>query len=237
MNYEQKAYQEAQRWLVKMEKNEGLFYKKSKQMQNVWNKKIPQRFHQIVTESIKKMIQLSITSSEYIYKISVDDQWDLEEREKKIADRFEYYKKTAMVEGASTGAGGLFLGMADFPLLLGIKMKFLFDLGQLYGFDVKKHEERMFLLHLFFLTYSRDKKKQEVLHIVKNWDRFKWKFEEVDWYHLQQEYRDTLDVVKLFQLIPGFGAVVGVWANARLLEQLKETAMNASRLRLMNDNN
>ncbi len=237
MNYEQKAFQEAQRWLVKMEKNEGLFYKKSKKMQNVWNKKIPKKFHQIVTESIKKMIQLSITSSEYIYKISVDDQWNLEEREKKIVERFEYYKKTAMVEGASTGAGGLFLGMADFPLLLGIKMKFLFDLGQLYGFDVKKHEERMFLLHLFFLTYSRDKKKQEVLHIVKNWDRFKWKFEEVDWYHLQQEYRDTLDVVKLFQLVPGFGAIVGVWANARLLEQLKETAMNASRLRIMNDNN
>ncbi len=29
-----------------------------------------------------------------------------------------------MIEGAGTGAGGIFLGLSDFPLLLGIKVKF-----------------------------------------------------------------------------------------------------------------
>ena len=32
--------------------------------------------------------------------------------------------KIAAAEGAGTGAGGILLGLADFPLLLGIKIKF-----------------------------------------------------------------------------------------------------------------
>lgn len=53
------------------------------------------------------------------------------------------YKKIAAAEGAGTGAGGILLGLADFPLLLGIKIKFLFDAATLYGFDTSDKEERL----------------------------------------------------------------------------------------------
>ena len=46
-------------------------------------------------------------------------------------------------EGAGTGAGGILLGLADFPLLLTIKIKFLFDVATLYGFDTSNKEERL----------------------------------------------------------------------------------------------
>ena len=64
--------------------------------------------------------------------------------------------KIAAAEGAGTGAGGILLGLADFPLLLGIKIKFLFDAATLYGFDTSNKEERLFILHVFQLAFSSD---------------------------------------------------------------------------------
>ena len=59
---------------------------------------------------------------------------------------------------------------------------------------------------------------------------------DMDWRDFQQEYRDYIDLVKMFQLIPGFGAIVGAFANYNLLDQLGEAAMNSYRLRLMQRN-
>ena len=64
------------------------------------------------------------------------------------------YRKTAAVEGGITGAGGLLMGLADFPILIGIKIKLLFDIASLYGFDVNDYKERVYLLHIFELAFS-----------------------------------------------------------------------------------
>jgi len=55
----------------------------------------------------------------------------------------------------------------------------------------------------------------------------------IDWQSFQQEYRDTIDLAKLLQFLPGFGAVVGAVANYRFLDELGRTAMNAYRMRLL----
>ncbi len=62
----------------------------------------------------------------------------------KFVKKMDEYKKIAAAEGAGTGVGGILLGLADFPLLLTIKIKFLFDAATLYGFDTSKQEERLF---------------------------------------------------------------------------------------------
>jgi hypothetical protein len=48
-----------------------------------------------------------------------------------------------------------------------------------------------------------------------------------------REYRDTIDVAKLFQLVPGIGAPVGAYVNHRFTYRLGTTAMNAYRMRRM----
>lgn len=55
----------------------------------------------------------------------------------------------------------------------------------------------------------------------------------MDWYVFQQEYRDHIDLIKLFQMIPGFGAIVGAYANHNILNTLGETAINAYRMRVL----
>ncbi len=85
------------------------------------------------------------------------------------------YKKIAAAEGAGTGAGGILLGLADFPLLLTIKIKFLFDAATLYGFDTSKQEERLFILHVFQLAFSSDDHRKEIWKAIETWDTEKEK--------------------------------------------------------------
>ncbi|MDL4842764.1 EcsC family protein [Aquibacillus rhizosphaerae] len=233
VTYEQQVLSEAKHFERSMRKKSSIIQRSSKKLQTKINNKIPDKIHVIVTESIKKMIQLALTSSEYIRPVEISPDSTMEEKEKLVKARLLQSKKTAMIEGAGTGAGGIWLGVADFPLLLSIKMKFIFDAGQIYGYDVTKYEERMYLLHVFLLAFSSDDKRKEVLQTLLDWDDSKNKFREVDWKTLQLEYRDSLDFVKMLQLIPGLGAIVGAVANRKLLQQLGDTTINMYRLRLL----
>ena len=90
-----------------------------------------------------------------------------------------------------------------------------------------------FILHVFQLAFSSEETRKETLSIIENWEEEKLLIADMDWRDFQQEYRDYIDLVKMFQLIPGFGAIVGAFANYNLLDQLGEAAMNSYRLRLM----
>jgi hypothetical protein len=130
------------------------------------------------------------------------------------------------------------LALADFPLLIGIKMKFLFELAHVYGYSTKDVRERVYILYVFQLAFSGVDKRRELLPKLKAWDNIlpsEEQFQqEVNWRELQQEYRDTIDFRKMLQLLPGIGAIVGAWANFDLLDDLGETGMNAYRLRRLN---
>jgi len=134
------------------------------------------------------------------------------------------------------------LGLADFPLLLSIKMKFLFDIASIYGFNVRDYRERLYILHLFQLAFSSRLKRREVYKIIANWEvrvldypeeRF---LKQMDWRSFQLEYRDHIDLIKMMQMVPGFGAIVGSIANYHFLDVLGEVAMNGYRLRWFEKN-
>jgi hypothetical protein len=232
--YEQAAHDEMEAWKKKLMKKSGKFSRLSKTAQNKIHGFVPDKAHKIVTESMKSLVNGVLAGSEFLTKEKDVSMLTLEQKEDWIREKVEMYKKTATVEGAGTGAAGIFLGMADFPLLLSIKMKFLFEAVSLYGFDVKQYEERLFILYVFQLAFSSDEKKLETLDLLEDWDEKKDMLAELDWQTFQQEYRDYIDFVKMLQLVPGIGAVVGAYANYNLLQHLGETAMNCCRMRLLN---
>lgn len=231
-SYEQKAYQEMLDWELNILKKKSLFKQFSKKTQNKINSYIPEKAHKIMTEAIKSMVKTTLVGSDFTTNKKQKTGDSLEEKETLLQQKFENYRKTAAIEGAGTGAGGILLGLADFPLLLSIKMKYLFEAAAVYGFDTKHYEERLFLLHVFQLAFSNDDKRREVYHIIKYWDREKETLKDMDWREFQQEYRDYIDLVKMLQMVPGFGAIVGAYANYNLLDQLGNTAKNAYRLRI-----
>ncbi len=233
-DYEMKAYEEVQDWRLKVMKRSGIFNKLSKKVQNKINSYIPEQVHQIVTDSIKQMVKAILVGSDWTTQKKPMITGDLYEQDELLKEKHNAYRKTAVIEGAGTGAGGILLGAADFPLLLSIKMKFLFEAASIYRYDTNKYEERLFLLHIFQLAFSSEDKRRETLFMIENWEDQKDKLVDMDWHVFQQEYRDHIDLIKMFQLIPGFGAIVGAYANYNLMDQLAETAMNVYRMRILN---
>lgn len=142
-----------------------------------------------------------------------------------------------MLEGAGTGAGGILLGLTDFPLLLSIKIKFLYDVAAIYGFDVKDYKERLYILKIFQLAFSSQAVVNKIFNEMENWEEYSKilpsSLELFNWREFQQEYRDYIDLAKLLQLLPGIGAVAGAYANRKLMNKLGVTAMNAYRMRIL----
>jgi hypothetical protein len=239
--YEEKVRLELSIWEKELLKPPGFMEKTSRLIQGKINQVIPDKVHEAITSSVKGIVQTALFSMDYIPKSEPLFGRKLFERDNKAQELISVYKKLAAAEGAGTGAGGILLGLADFPLLIGIKMKCLFELAHVYGYSTKDYRERLFLLYVFQLAFSGQDKKPALYRTVRNWDETAKALppaqsyaEHVNWRQLQQEYRDTIDFRKMLQLVPGIGAVVGAWANYGLLEELGRTGMNCFRLRLLN---
>ncbi|WP_269151660.1 EcsC family protein [Sutcliffiella horikoshii] len=234
--YEQKIIEEVRKWKMQVAKKSTMFQRFSKGAQNKVNTLLPDKVHVVMTESIKKMVQGTLVGSNMTTKLNEGHTvMTLEEKERWIQEKINVYKRTAAVEGAGTGAGGILLGLADFPLLLSIKMKFLFEVAAIYGYDTKNYEERVFVLYVFQLAFSSDARRKEVLRYIENWEEHKEEAKELDWRVFQQEYRDHIDLIKMLQMIPGLGAIVGAYANYNFLDQLGTTAKNCYRLRMFHE--
>jgi hypothetical protein len=231
---EQLAYTELQVWQQQMQRPPTLLNRFTRQLQIKFNALLPERVHQAITAAIKQMVRGVLFGSTYTTRKLLPDA-SFAAREALVRTRISYYRTTAAAEGAVTGAGGFLLGLADFPLLMGIKLKLLFDIAALYGYDVRDYTERLYLLHVFQLAFSSQHTRNNTYCQLAAWDTNRHTLpadvNEFDWRTLQQEYRDYIDIAKMAQLLPVIGAPVGAIANYRLLEQLGTTAMNCYRMR------
>jgi hypothetical protein len=235
MSYESIAYRELKSWQCEMVGSPTMFNRLSKRIQVKMNSFIPEKIHQVITATIKQMIRGVLFGARQITKSSTPFA-GLQETEEAVEKLIRNYKHTASVEGGVTGAGGILMGLADFPLLLAIKIKMLFDIASLYGFDVQDYKERVYLLHIFQLAFSSHEHRKHVYLEMNDWEKQKEllpdDINQFDWRNFQLEYRDYIDLAKMAQLVPGIGAVVGVVVNYKLVKKLGHTAMNAYRMRI-----
>jgi hypothetical protein len=233
--YEDNALKELMAWQKSMTKKPSFTNGLTKGMQTKMNSFVPEKAHLIITEAIKNMVKLVFFGSGSTTGLPLR-KVNLETRESLVRKKVNLYKGTAAVSGAGTGAGGLILGLADFPILLSLKMKFLFEAATLYGFDVTNYKERLYILYIFQLAFSSQERRITIYKLVLDWDNYAKALPEnedsFDWRTFQQEYRDYIDVAKLLQLVPVIGAAVGAFANYRLMNKLGDTAINAYRLRV-----
>jgi uncharacterized protein (DUF697 family) len=233
--YEQQAHIQLQFWQHRMQKKPSFTDKLSKTVQSKINEYIPEKVHQAITVAIEKMIKAVLFGAKYTTGDTPGEEVSLQMREAMVRQKIENYQKTATVEGAITGAGGFLMGLADFPLLLGIKLKLLFEIAALYGYDVKDYKERLYILYIFQLAFSSQQRRNEVYQLISGWQGYSGALpndvSEFDWRIFQQEYRDYIDLAKMAQLLPVIGAAVGAIANYKLIDQLGDTAMNCYRMR------
>ena len=231
---DQPARAELRRWQRQMQRRPSRLNQFARRVQIRLNALLPERVHQAITAAIRQMVRGVLFGSQHTTRQLLAAP-DFAQRETVARGLIRNYRTMATAEGAVTGAGGFLLGLADFPLLIGLKIKLLFELAAAYGYDVHDYTERLYLLHVFQLAFSSQHTRNLTYQQLANWDAYRLtlplKPEEFDWRTFQQEYRDYIDLAKMAQLLPFVGAAVGAVANYKLIDQLGGTAMNCYRLR------
>lgn len=236
MRYEEKIKIELEFWKREMMQKPSFLNKVTNTVQKKINSYIPDKVHQAITTTMKGMVKTVLYGSKYTTSAIPPTEMSLIHREALVREKIDSYCKTGAAEGGITGAGGFLMSMADFPILIGIKMKMLFEIASLYGYDVKDYRERLYILYIFQLAFSSQQGTTKVFLHIKDWETQLQTLpenpEDFDWLTFQQEYRDYIDLAKLAQLLPVVGAAVGAVANYQLIKKLGKTAIQAYRMRL-----
>lgn len=231
-DYEAWARAEVARWRGQMLKAPNLLDKTTRGVQQRINSIVPEQIHQAATAVIEQMTRAILTGSNIVTAKPLADA-PLAVRDARAITAIGGYRTTAAVEGGVAGAGGFLLAVADFPALITIKLKLLFDLMAVYGKSGADFSERLYLLHIFQLAFSSAAHRAEVFRAMEDWDAHAHPqhLDDFDWRRFQQEYRDYIDLAKLAQLIPIVGAPIGAVVNWRLTQRVGDMAINAYRMR------
>lgn len=233
--YEQQVSYELEFWQMELMKKPSMLGNFATKIQTKINSYIPKKVHNAITVAIKQMVNGVLFGSQYTTSALPNQNISLMHREALVKSKIDTYSKTGAAEGGITGAGGFLMSMADFPILIAIKIKLLFEIATLYGYNVEDYRERLYILHIFQLAFSSKTGAQNIYLQMQNWEEklvvLPESADQFDWQTFQQEYRDYIDLAKLAQLLPVVGAAVGAVANYQLIKKLGKTAMMAYRMR------
>ncbi|MFA0816158.1 MAG: EcsC family protein [Anaerofustis sp.] len=234
-DYEERCRQALILWKKDMLKDATAAEKGLHRLQCSARNLIPEPANRMMTDAVKNMTRAAMSvasvgtdASRYAYTLC--------ERDRLAREKIDAYRKNGMISGAATGYGGCVLSLADFPILLSIKMKLLSEIGACYGFDGNDPQEQLFQLLIFQLAFSRREKRKELFHRwIASGAHIGRMFsdEPFDWTGFREEYCDYIDLAKLLQMVPGFGAVIGAVSNDRLVLHLGKTAVQAYHYRLL----
>lgn len=227
--YDKQIKKELERWYAELVKKAGVLERASSGIQKKTQQLMPQKVQNTITSAVEVMVETMLNGSGLLSVKEDTSDLSLAESDYLVLNIFRKYQKTATIQGAGFGLGGIVLGMADLPVLMGIKLKFMFDTAKLYGYNPERPDERLYLLHVFQLAFSGKEHGPQVFRKLEHWD--KQEHLVMDWERFQIEYRDYLDLAKMLQLLPVVGSVAGGTANYKLMRQLCRTAMNCYRLR------
>ena len=232
--YDDRARAELSRWQSRMLRHPGPLASATREFQDSVDRLIPERVHRAITTAMEQMTRAILTGAGLVL-VEPAPNGTLEDREARVRKRIAAYRTVAAGEGGVAGAGGFLLAAADFPVLISIKLRLLFEIAALYGRDTRDFRERLYILSIFQLAFSSARHRRHVFEALNDWEASKAELpqgpDSVDWRRFQQEYRDYIDLAKLAQMLPLIGAPVGAVVNWRLLGDLGKTAMNAYRMR------
>ncbi|WP_090981182.1 EcsC family protein [Paenibacillus sp. CF384] len=145
-----------------------------------------------------------------------------------MADRIiQTSSKTATVQGATTGIGGIFTLAIDIPLLLGISLKALQEIAISYGYDPTEQAERVFIVKCLQFSSADIVGKKAILDdlaVFQSGERSGQVMSQLQgWREVMLTYRDNFGWKKLFQMIPIAGMLFGAYLNRSTLQDVAET--------------
>ncbi|MDA0683209.1 MAG: EcsC family protein [Bacteroidetes bacterium] len=172
--------------------------------------------------------------------IDVEDISDLQSADLKTLDSMakSYFTENtvmAAIEGGGTGLGGAVLIAADIPLLFGINLRLIQQIGAAYGFDVSSPAFSPLVLSIFNVAAAstRESKNQALREItvaaaaIAQFSDYKGRvagtFRDQN-RHLPREIAKNIGGRKIAQMIPIAGAAIGAGINYWFTTETAETA-------------
>jgi hypothetical protein len=213
----------------------------AKKMQQKFDGLVPKQIHQSFAFALEKGIKtflqgLQIHQEKQKIIVSSQPEKSLHELTEEAEQIVSNYTKLAAIEGAGTGFGGFIASTIDFPALISIKLKMLQELAMHFGYPLVNLEERIYIVRVLQLQFSSKYAKQKNWLKVKEWDTVthsqEWdSWENFNWEEFYMEYKQSIELIKMLQMVPGFGALVGGLANYAFLNDLGNTAILCFQMR------
>ena len=229
--YERQIERELRQWHDDIVKSAGFIERASAGIQKKAQQMMPRKAQDAITAAVGGMVRTMLQGAELLSIREDTEGLGLAEREYLVLRSFQGYRAAATAQGVGFGMGGILLGMADLPVLMSIKIKFMFDAAKLYGYNPEDPDERLYLLYVFQLAFSSREHRLSIFRRLERWDDEP--HPAMDWERFQVEYRDYLDIAKMLQLLPVVGGVVGGTTNHKLMNRLRENLMNCYRIRIL----
>lgn len=181
---------------------------------------------------------------EHIHQHEHIQTLNLEDVDKVIGWLGGKYKSLASVEGAATGATGIFGIVFDIPSLVTLNLRAIGEYATYYGYDINLQEERIFALQVlnFSSSPTDGAKNFAMANLVKiskqvaqkkTWQQL----EKHAFVKLIQELAKSLGIrltkAKLAQAVPALGAAVGAGFNAYFTNKTCDSAYYLYRERFL----
>ncbi|MFD0711533.1 EcsC family protein [Paenibacillus sp. GCM10027626] len=147
----------------------------------------------------------------------------------KVAEGLKESRKSyAMVQGMTTGIGGIFTLAIDIPALIGLSLKVIQEIAISYGYDPSRQEERIFAVKCLQFASSDIVGKRAVLEQLEQFGKPEEHGQVAaqiqGWREVMVTYRDNFGWKKLFQMIPIAGMLFGAYINRSTLQDVAEAA-------------
>lgn len=141
----------------------------------------------------------------------------------------------ATVEGAATGAGGVWTTLIDIPLLFTLAVRTIRRIGHCYGYALEGPQGRAFVLGVLVAALSGSleirRRRLERLRDVED-----LLIEETEEDILVEEIVSFIFQLEVFEDVPGVGAISGAALNVAFMNRVNQTARRVFQERWLRDN-
>lgn len=201
---------------------------------------IPDQIALSAIEAAYKMSELAAFQEDLKVQASVHDITDLRYKPLEVCDGLSRRVGTtaqaiATVEGALTGAGGVWTALLDVPLLFTLCLRTIIKTGHCYGYLLDRRTDEAWILGALAVALSdtRHKRTQLIERLRTIEDLL---LEEIQQDIIVEETASLLTQIEAFEDIPVFGAVTGGLLNLSVAHRTDVTARHLFQERWLRDN-
>src|SRR3954451_10823509 len=221
-DYEARQVEKIAAWKAEYPNPFGeLFRRAAQPIAKVVEVVVPDRLALGAINAAYKASELSATRSDIAVQAGVRDISELRHKPMEVCDALSrrvgtIAQGTAVVEGALTGAGGVWTTLLDVPLLFTLCLRTIIKNGHCYGYALDRPTDKAWVLGALAVALSSTKERRtELMARLREIEDLL--LEQTQEQVVVEETASLVTQIEVFEDIPLFGAVTGGLLNPATL--------------------